>query len=1128
MLSVVAFRIFLSSPGDVAEERLVARRVIGRLQGEFAGQVAIDPVFWEHEPLVASASFQDQLPHPADADAVVCVLWARLGTRLPPGFRKPDGTSYASGTEFEFEDALAGLRRHGRPALLVYRKMAPPLLDADDDAQSLERLQQKQALDAFVKRWFHDETDGTLRAAFHPFGDAAQFEELIEIHLRKLITRACPGAGGALATEVATWRHESPFRGLQSFGFEHAPIFFGRTAAVSEMLAALRRQDAANRPFLLVLGASGSGKSSVVRSGLLPVLIQPGIVEGVARWTRVELRPRNRQTDLPTLLIESLARGVGAATQDPQVLLREFAAWHASQQRLVLVIDQLEEVFTDDRIGLAERERFFALLARLTATRALWTIATLRSDFYPRCALHADLAALKAGDGQYDLRPPTAAEIGQIIRLPARAAGLRFESRVDGGESLDEVLRDAATENPEALPLLEFALEELYKRRAGDGTLTFAAYHDIGGVEGALARRAEAVFAALPPETQTGLPLVLRKLIAATEGGADSFVRRSAAPGEFRSGGELSLVQALVEARLCVSELGRDARAGISIAHEALIRHWPRVREWLDSNRDLLRAHGRLAASAERWEAEGRRSDLLLASGRPLDEALSIIASGAGIAPAEQALIDASRRRARRARRLRAGAVSGLAVLALAATIAAFVATSQRQRAVTEASTTQETMNFMVSLFTLADPTEARANEFTVREMLDRGAEDVQRRLRDRPTVRSSLMTTMGRAYTGLGLPGPAQDLLREALTLREREAGVAARATTETRRALAAADYLDGTYDQAEKQYRTALDAARRLVPGDDSLVAAILTGLGDTLSQKQQDVEAEAVYREALGIVTRLHGARSTEAAETMQGLAIVLYYKNAYGEAEQLTRRSLAIRRGAYGERHWKVADSLNHLGAIYYQTGRYPDAVAAWKECLSISEAWAGPDHPENGTVANNIGRSLLVDGKLDEAEPYFQRHLDLIRRTKPAGHDDLILPLNSLAMIHIARHDFSGAERLLDEARRIAESQHHWMLDQVLTNLADVYARTGRPLQAQELLTRARALLEQQYPLNTMPGEAWRHALQDAVLATTYAAQKRYAQARKLLTDALPIVRKRFGAGRYYTRDLEERLARLPR
>ena len=1122
------FRIFLSSPGDVAEERLIARRVIERLRSEFAGRVEIDPVFWEHEPLAATASFQDQLPHPADSHAAICVLWSRLGTRLPGSFRKPDGSPYASGTEFEFEDAVSGLRRNGRPALLVYRKTAPPLLDADDDAQALERLRQKQALDEFVRRWFHDETDGTLRAAFHPFGDVAQFEELIEVHLRKLIARSYPEAVGATRTDLATWRHESPFRGLEAFGFEHSPIFFGRTAAIGEMIAALRRQDAANHPFLLVIGASGSGKSSVVRSGLLPLLTQPGVIEEVAHWRRIEFRPRDRRTDLESLLIETLATGAAIPANEADGLQDALAALVASDTRVALVIDQLEEVFSDERIEFTERERFFALLARLIATRGIWAVATLRSDFYPRCVEHRDLVALKADSGQYDLRAPTAAEIGQIIRLPAAAAGLRFETRVDGGEGLDEVLRDEAVRSPEALPLLEFALDELYKRRASDGTLTFAALGEIGGVEGALAQRAEAVFSVLPEPTRASMPAVLRKLISATGTGGHDIARRSAALDDFAPGAERGLVQALVDARLCVSELGRDGRPVVSIAHEALLRHWPRVRDWLEANRDMLRAHGRLAASAERWDQEGRRPDLLLASGRPLDEAQSVMDGGGEITELEQALIDASRSRARRARKLRIAAVAGLAVLAVAASAAAVIATAQRERAETEASTTQETMNFLVSLFTRADPTKARANELTVREMLDRGAEDVQRQLRDRPAVRSSLMTAMGRAYIGLGLPEPARTLLTDAVETRRKSDGDDARTTTESRTVLAAATFLAGKYEDAEKMYRESLAHARAEAPHGDALVATNLNGLADALAELGSDDEAERLYREALEIDGKIFGPRSAESAQTLQGLARTLYFTGRYDEADQLMREGLSIRREVLGPNHWKVADSLNELGALYYQTGRYREAADIWKESLAISEQWAGTDHPDVGTVANNIGRSLLIDNRPDEARPYLERTLRIWRHAWPADHDDLSIPLNSLAMIDIAHRDFPDAEAKLDEALKICELRNFWLTDQVLTNLADVYAKTGRAEQAGALLDRARALLEEQYPLAEMPGEAWRYALQDAVRATAYAAGKRYPEARKLLADALPIVRKRFGEQRYYTRDLEARLASLPR
>ena len=145
-MALKTLRVFVSSPGDVTEERLIARRVIGRLEAQFGDVLHLEPIFWEHEPLLATASFQEQIPRPSETDIAIAILWTRMGTTLPGHIRRPDGSAYSSGTEFEFEDAVEGFRRNGKPELLVYRKTAPAAWPADD-ALAAQRVDQKIALD---------------------------------------------------------------------------------------------------------------------------------------------------------------------------------------------------------------------------------------------------------------------------------------------------------------------------------------------------------------------------------------------------------------------------------------------------------------------------------------------------------------------------------------------------------------------------------------------------------------------------------------------------------------------------------------------------------------------------------------------------------------------------------------------------------------------------------------------------------------------------------------------------------------------------------------------------------------------------------------------------------------------
>ncbi len=159
------YRLFISSPGDVRAEREIAERVVRRVEAWFGGRIALDAFFWEFEPmLMTRGDFQEQIPSTASFDLVVCILWSRLGSLLnPERHRRADGSSYASGTEYEFETAMEAFRAHGRPELLVYRRLETPRFPPEPEEQELELKAQWKALKNFCDHWFKDADLGTCK-----------------------------------------------------------------------------------------------------------------------------------------------------------------------------------------------------------------------------------------------------------------------------------------------------------------------------------------------------------------------------------------------------------------------------------------------------------------------------------------------------------------------------------------------------------------------------------------------------------------------------------------------------------------------------------------------------------------------------------------------------------------------------------------------------------------------------------------------------------------------------------------------------------------------------------------------------------------------------------------------------
>ena len=191
-------KVFISSPGDVIPERQIVKKVIGHLNEEFNGRAYLVPILWEEEPLLASDTFQAQIHPPRNTDIYVGILWSRIGSPLPEKILRPDGTIYDSGTAFEFEDALHGFHQNGHPEMLLYRKNGSPTVSLEDKDIVLDRLEQIDRLQSYVDRYFIGD-DGSYVAAFHTFDDDAQFETIIETHLRKLVERILSGGQSSKA-----------------------------------------------------------------------------------------------------------------------------------------------------------------------------------------------------------------------------------------------------------------------------------------------------------------------------------------------------------------------------------------------------------------------------------------------------------------------------------------------------------------------------------------------------------------------------------------------------------------------------------------------------------------------------------------------------------------------------------------------------------------------------------------------------------------------------------------------------------------------------------------------------------------------------------------------------------------
>ena len=512
-----------------------------------------------------------------------------------------------------------------------------------------------------------------------------------------------------------SWLHASPFRGLEAFEEHHAAIFFGRKLSVDQLVQVVVAQVQAACSMVLVLGPSGAGKTSLVQAGLIPAL-KAGAApaeSGLAISDHVQLDCADMGQ---SGLLETLASVLLDAEIDDRLLFGNTSAAAIAQYmaqdlpglieqlqkrlptiRLAVFIDRFEAIFRLPHISEQERAVFINVLDQLARSGCVLLVLACRNDFYPHLTAYPALMSMKLRGGHFDLTPPGSADIAQIIRHPAQVAQLRYT--VDGhGESLDELLINAAKAGPDTLPLLQYCLQELYRQRSADGELSHKAYHDMGGLEGAIGARAEQVISELGVSQIAALPQLLSRLVLVAED-ESTVTSRRVSWSSLSSDDETKLVQALVDAHLFVSDLHGGAPA-FGIAHEALLRRWPRVVAWIDEHRQALQTRSRISAQAKRWQDSGRKRDMLLPSGTQTNQARQLLeTSGFSLAPEEQAFISTSVQSERRNERLRVTIMIMMTSLTLLAGALGLAARSAQTQAEAHRTEAEGLMGYMLGEF---------------------------------------------------------------------------------------------------------------------------------------------------------------------------------------------------------------------------------------------------------------------------------------------------------------------------------------------------------------------------------------------------------------------------------------------
>lgn len=623
-----SINVFISSPGDVQHERLIAKRVINKLAKEFSSAAEIKPILWEDMPLPPTMDFQagiDTVIHSVHIDIAVFILWSRLGSSLGDSYTKKDGTPYASGTEYEYDLMVGANKQTGEPDILAYVKTASTkkLIESIAESELDEFLAQKKAADHFIKERFYDKETKTVFGAYFKFDKPTSFENLLTTHLRKLINKRVGEDTGKAAWDG------TPYVGLRSFTYAENEIFCGRSRVVNNIIDRLIQALPKGAPTLFILGKSGCGKSSLVRAGLFPDICDYGLIPDSV-WKRYDIHPGEYNESFYEGLCEIIFELFPGLGQDPcgEDLRKGLPDGYDSRHLVtrmkqlpilpdtgdnvipLIYVDQFEELFTHPHFSEDERKKALLLLRILSESGRIWLIFSMRNDFYYEFEAYPDLMAVKDASITYDVPPLFSSEYQEIVEEPAKKAGVVWEVN-EKGESLSRFIANEISSKYRDLPLIEFALSRLYEKKDGSNRITFEAYREIGHLKGAIVKYADDFYASLSPEEKQYFTQILGRVITGTGQSQQLFTRKAVALEELPTSELRSFARKLIDSHLFTADKDSDNHPTITLAHETLIDQWAVIRDWISREKDFINQNDYYEIAARHWR-ENRYSDKYL------------------------------------------------------------------------------------------------------------------------------------------------------------------------------------------------------------------------------------------------------------------------------------------------------------------------------------------------------------------------------------------------------------------------------------------------------------------------------------------------------------------------------------